>query len=503
MSPLFRRAQRREAVADSVPPQTTGARPLPQHPSVPPAAAPPRPLPVAAASAAEEAPDEPVRLGGRYVLERVLGKGGEASVYAARDEALDRTVAIKLFHRRAVPPSQGMLEAAEARVGAALGHASLTTLFDTGIDVGPDGAPQLYMVMEYVRGETLSERLRRGAISPSDACWLGFDIAEGLDYMHQVGFVHRDVKPSNILISGLRSVRPVVAKLTDFGIAAPVGEPDLSEFTVGTAAYLSPEQVEGNDAVPASDTYSLGLVMIEAMTGRVVFPGSVTKSAFARLTEDPEIPEQIPPRTAALLRRMTERRPADRIGLGDAAVEMQQILAADLVRPRTGAIPVVPAAEPATTPGTRPAVQPSAATDSAVRLAAAAAGTSKGLLLRFDADGATRIVAAHGWGERPSVMETWPLRSEGGAGAWAIPDLLAHPVLFSHPVASAPHDVRAIAGAPLLAADGAVVGLLCVADEDAQAFSDARLGALQDAVALLQHDLQLRAAVRRAVLGAD
>ncbi|MGT2426081.1 GAF domain-containing protein [Amnibacterium kyonggiense] len=113
------------------------------------------------------------------------------------------------------------------------------------------------------------------------------------------------------------------------------------------------------------------------------------------------------------------------------------------------------------------------------------------------------MVAAHGWPERPSVMETWPLRAEGGAGVWSVPDLLAHPVLFSHPVAAAPHDVRAIAGSPLVAADGVLLGLLCVADERAQAFSEGRLAALRDAVALLQHDLQLRAAVRRAVLGAD
>ncbi|MGT2426080.1 serine/threonine-protein kinase [Amnibacterium kyonggiense] len=373
MSPLFRRGQRRDAASAAVPPEPAdGGRPPPR------ASDPPTPTPSGAGAPLIGAPGVGDggrhRLGGRYTLERVLGRGGEASVYAAHDEALDRTVAIKLFHRRAVPPSKGMLDAAEARVGAALGHSALTTLFDSGIDVGPSGALQLYIVMEYVRGESLSERLRRGAISPADACWLGFDIAEGLDHMHQVGFVHRDVKPSNILISGLRSVRPVVAKLTDFGIAAPVGEPDLSEFTVGTAAYLSPEQVEGHDAVPASDTYSLGLVMIEAMTGRVVFPGSVTTSAFARLTRDPEIPDEVPPRTAALLRRMTARHPADRVGLWEAAVEMQQILAADLARPRTDAVPVIAPGASAS----RPAIESSAATEAAVRLAAAATGTSRG-----------------------------------------------------------------------------------------------------------------------------
>jgi eukaryotic-like serine/threonine-protein kinase len=432
----------------------------------------------------------------------VLGTGGEASVYAATDDVLGRTVAIKLFHGRAAPSSRDALEAVEARVAASLSHYALTTLLDAGIDVGPSGAPQLYIVMEYVPGETLSSRLRRAAMSAAEACWLGFDVAEGLGHMHQTGYVHRDVKPSNILISGLRSVRPVVAKLTDFGIAARVGEPDLSEFTVGTAAYLSPEQVEGRDAVPESDIYSLGLVLLEAMTGRVVFPGSVTESAFARLTRDPVIPRDVPVRTAALLRSMTERRAADRIGLWAAAVELQQILADDLMRARDGLVPSAPRDLDPTVPDVPSALQASPFTEAVVRLAASATGTSSAVLLSFDRGGRTRIVAEHGWRERPSVMETWALRSEGRGGAWAIPDLLDHPVLFSHPIAHAPHEVRAIAGAPVVV-QGDVTGLLCVADPGPGTFSDTRLRALRDAVTLLQQDLQLRSAVRRAVLRAD
>ncbi|WP_147392102.1 serine/threonine-protein kinase [Amnibacterium setariae] len=433
----------------------------------------------------------PIVLAGRYELRRVLGSGGEANVYAAHDGLLGREVAVKVFHSRVAPPDAGSLERVEARVSASLNHYALTTLLDAGIDEGPEGR-QLYLVMEYVPGEALNERLRRGPMTPADACWLGFDIAEGLDHMHQVGFLHRDVKPSNILISGLRSARPVVAKLTDFGIAARVGEPDLSEFTTGTAAYLSPEQVEGLDAEPASDVYSLGLVMIEAITGRVVFPGSVTRSAFARLDRDPEIPEGIPPRLADLLRRMTARRPADRVGLYDLAVELQQILVDMLLELRPGG--AAPAAEPPVVDG--PPQQASAAFDAALRLLLGASGATAAIALLGD-PAAGQTVAARA-GAATASPEGLPVLRAARSGAvlvedaWQDRDLRAHPLVLGG-------GVRAVAAVPLQNADRTVAGSLVLLDRAPRAWDDAARAALEDTAALLVADLGLRRAVRRAL----
>lgn len=442
-------------------------------------------------------PQEQAVLDGRYRIGPTLGRGGEASVHLARDLVLHRDVAVKLFHQEQ-GSSGDRLQRLEARVLAALNHYALTTLLDAGAARGPGGSRRLYLVMEYVEGESLRDRLRRGPMEVSEACWLGFDLAEGLESMHQAGFLHRDVKPSNILISRQRSVRPVVAKLTDFGITARVGEPDLSEFTVGTAAYLSPEQVEGHDAQTGSDTYSLALVLLEAMTGEVEFTGTIEQAAFARLTRDPRIPPTLPPRLAAVLRGMTARDPARRMDLHTVAVELQQVLVDDLVRRRGFESGVVAPPQPEAASGAQSSVVRVAPGqfDRVLHLVALVLGVPRALVVLQEEDRSSPV-AQHGWGEVPAADLVEPLlAAEGGEGE-------AFQAAADDALPGRLGPLRAAMGAPVRDAAGRALGWLLCFDEQPRRFTDVEAAALAGFAGLVAQDVEFRAAVRRALFPAD
>ena len=273
-------------------------------------------------------------------------------VYRGHDTMLRRDVAVKVFRDGTTEIAR---TASESQLLAALNHPSLVTLYDAHL-----GAEEpRYLVMEYVEGPTLDERLRRGPLPEPAVSRLAEDLADALDAVHRAGIVHRDVKPANVLLrSPGISGEEFSAKLADFGIAYLVDATRLTTpgTIIGSAAYLSPEQVTGADPRASTDVYSLGLVLLEALTGRRAFAQSDLREAvLARLSQDPVIPSEVGHEWGALLTAMTARDPADRPTPGEVVAGARDL--------RTGrGAPVVSSATVALASGsgvTRTAVLPS------------------------------------------------------------------------------------------------------------------------------------------------
>jgi serine/threonine protein kinase len=271
-------------------------------------------------------------LGGRYALESPVGYGGMSTVYRARDEQLGRPVAVKFFHPGATDVAR---QESELAVLAALDHHSLVQLFDAGVDVDAGGRPTRFLVMAFVNGPTLRQRLAQGPLAARHIGEIGYDMAEALEYIHAQNVIHRDIKPSNIMLVDYgNDVQRARAKLTDFGIALAddIERMTAQGTTTGTAAYLSPEQASGRDVGPASDVYALGLVLLECFTRAIEFPGSLVESAVSRLSRDPVIPGWLPEHWRRLLTAMTSRNAADRPVRGELVAALRQVVIASSAR---------------------------------------------------------------------------------------------------------------------------------------------------------------------------
>ncbi len=261
---------------------------------------------------------EGLTLEGRYRLGDVVGRGGMATVYRARDLVLRRDVAVKLLP--CVDSADELLRHhAEMKALATLHHASLVTLFDAG-SLSVPGGRQAYLVMELVEGPTLAGRLAQGPLTLAETLVVAHQLADALAVVHDGQVVHRDVKPGNVLLTSATSLRDVdprtapVVKLADFGIARLAGMTRLTMtgVTLGTMRYLSPEQAAGGPVGTPTDVYALGLVLIECLTGEPAFPGTAAEAAAVRLTRGPQVPSSAGPALVDLLTRMTATDPADR-----------------------------------------------------------------------------------------------------------------------------------------------------------------------------------------------
>jgi eukaryotic-like serine/threonine-protein kinase len=230
-------------------------------------------------------------LSGRYEIGDRLGSGGMSSVHQATDLILERTVAVKILAEHLSDDERFVARfRREALAVAKLIHPNIVQVYDTGIDEG-----RHYIVMEYVLGRSGAQILQRqGPLDADTTAEIGTQACAGLDYAHRRGIIHRDVKPGNLMVTGgpAGGDAQLTIKLTDFGIARAVEQTRITQVgsVVGTAAYLSPEQVRGEEATPATDVYALGVVLYQFLTGRLPYEGSTLAELAVRQQNEKPLP---------------------------------------------------------------------------------------------------------------------------------------------------------------------------------------------------------------------
>ncbi|MEO6470945.1 MAG: Stk1 family PASTA domain-containing Ser/Thr kinase, partial [Aeromicrobium sp.] len=296
-----------------------------------------------------ETPDEPIRLGDRYELGGLLGRGGMADVRVGRDLRLGRTVAIKqLRSDLASDPTFQERFRREAQSAASLNHPAIVAVYDTGAGVDRDGHVAPYIVMEYVEGQTLRDLMRDGRkLLPERALDITADVLSALDYSHRSGIVHRDIKPANVMLTPSGQV-----KVMDFGIARAIADASsamtATAAVIGTAQYLSPEQARGETVDARSDIYSTGCLLYELLTGRPPFVGdSPVSVAYQHVREEARPPSQLNPDVStsidAIVAKSLAKRTDDRYqSAADMRKDIERLVAGHPIEAPTAATQVVP-----------------------------------------------------------------------------------------------------------------------------------------------------------------
>ena len=269
-------------------------------------------------------------LSGRYEIGERLGSGGMSNVYKATDLTLERTVAVKVLAEHLSDDERFVARfRREALAVAKLIHPNIVQVYDSGVDDS-----RHFIVMEYVEGRSGAQILQRqGPIDPDTAAEVGAQACAGLDYAHRRGIIHRDVKPGNLMIvGGPVGGGQLTVKLTDFGIARALEQTRITQVgsVVGTAAYLAPEQVRGEEATPATDVYALGVVLYQFLTGRLPYEGSTLAELAVRQQNDRPLPpsaynDEVPAPLGSAVLRALEGDPSRRYAsAGELAEGLQR-----------------------------------------------------------------------------------------------------------------------------------------------------------------------------------
>ncbi|MEU5613450.1 protein kinase [Streptomyces sparsogenes] len=311
---------------------------------------------------------------GRYVVREQLGQGGMAAVYRAHDTGLDRVVAVKVMHGElGRDPSFRQRFRREAQLAAKLAHPNVVAVHDIGEEPDPGGAgePMPYLVMEFVGGQSLRERVERGPVGVDEALRITGDVLSGLEASHALGIVHRDIKPANVMLTSDGRV-----KVMDFGIARAVQSAESALTGTGTvlgsAPYMAPEQATGGDVDGRTDLYAVGVMLYQLLSGRLPFeddsvPTLLFKHVYAEPPALAEAGVHVPPAVQELVTRALAKTPGERYA--DAGAMRERVEAA-----RTGkagpphqatlpasAVPPAPPVSPwhaASTQPARPAATP-------------------------------------------------------------------------------------------------------------------------------------------------
>ncbi|MDH2442920.1 GAF domain-containing serine/threonine-protein kinase [Amnibacterium sp. CER49] len=425
-------------------------------------------------------------LQGRYVVGQVLAQGEGSVVHAARDVLIGRDVAVKVFPARSAGGVDVRTQEGEARMIAGLNHPALVTLLDAGTHMTEDGESRVFLVLELVPGGDLGRRLQQGPMSVVEVGYLAWDLLGALEHIHEQGIFHGDIKPTNVLLAEARN-RPPAAKLADFGMAALREQLGRPVAHLMQSDFFSPEQRRGGPVTPATDVYSLGLVLREALTGR--HPGA----AAALL----DVPEGL----AALLERMVQIDAALRPAVEEARAAVRELLVDLLGVRRPEAVDPESERLEALREYNLLDAHPDPEFDRITALAVRLFGVPVAIITVVHEH---KVLLKSRQGI--AVAEVDRKRGLGSPGGLhdetlVIEDVLTDPRTADLPrAADSPY--RFYAGVPLITREGHNLGTLAILDEQPHVFSSDRISILEDLAAMTMHEMELRRAARRIALQA-